>query len=84
MAGTKKARVGELDEHRRARVKAADEGLDLVERMRTDLATIASFLDEEDGAITRRGLSTKRLARLRLMAEDLHSAARFSSTSIKG
>lgn len=84
MASTKKARVGELDEHRQARRKAADEGVDLVARMRADLTAIAAFLAEEDTTIAKRGLSTKRLARLRLMAEDLGSAARFASKSIKG
>ena len=82
MASSKKARVG-ADEQRRARAKAADEGTDLIGRMRKDLAAITELLDEEDTSIARRGISTKRLARLRLVAEDLNSAARFASKSIK-
>ena len=84
MASPKKMRVGELDDHRRARLKATDEGLELIARMKADLADISKFLADEQPSITRRGLSTKRLARLRLMAEDVHSARRFSSKSIKG
>ena len=84
MASPKKVRVGELDEHRRARLKAIDEGLDLIERMKADVADISKLLAEEQPSIRRRGLTTKRLARLRLMAEDVNSAARFSTKSIKG
>ncbi len=84
VASPKKKRVGELDERRRARLKASDEGLELIERMHIDLVEISKFLVEEQPAIARRGLSTKRLARLRLISEDLGSAARFSSKSVKG
>ena len=84
MASPKKTRVGELDEHRRARLKASDEGLELIERMQDDLAAISKFLIDEEPAIARRGLSSKRLARLRLISEDLNSAARFAAKPVKG
>jgi hypothetical protein len=84
VAKTDKARVGELDEHRQVRLKAGDEGVELIQRMHADLQVLAEFLAEERSTASRRGLSSKRLARLRLMADDLGSATGFATKAIKG
>jgi hypothetical protein len=83
MPGQKKSAALATDERHLARAAAADEASELISQMRADLELIASFLATEQDAVTRRGLSTKRLARLRLMADDLASAHKFAAKSIK-
>lgn len=83
MAKADNAGVGELDEHRQARRKAGDEGVELIERMTADLGLLADFLTEERATADRKGLSAKRVARLRLMADDVRSATGFAAKSIK-
>lgn len=63
---------------------AQDEALLLLERLTADLAALRSFVAEEQAAITRKAPSPKRLARLRLVGDDLASAVKLSSKSFKG
>jgi hypothetical protein len=83
VASSKKSQV-ESDEQARLQAKAADEARELLEQMRAQTEVVAAFLAKEQSAVARRGLSTKRLARLRLMSDDLSSAARFATKPVKG
>ncbi len=83
MASSKKSQV-ESEDQARLQAKAADEARELLVEMRAQTELVAAFLAKEQAAVARRGLSTKRLARLRLMSDDLSSAARFATKSVKG
>jgi hypothetical protein len=63
---------------------ARSEALELTARARRDLAALQSFVEDEEHAATRKAPSPKRLARLRLVGDDLASAVRLASTSSKG
>ena len=76
MASSKKSQV----EAEQQRLQAKE----LLEQMLAQTEVVAAFLAKEQSSVARRGLSTKRLARLRLMSDDLSSAARFASKSVKG
>jgi hypothetical protein len=52
--------------------------------MRADLDALAGFLEAEEAHFERKAPSAKRVARLRLMAQDLASARSFSSKSMRG
>ncbi|MFN7148499.1 MAG: hypothetical protein ACK4V6_03375 [Microthrixaceae bacterium] len=82
LASSKKSQVE--SEQQRLQAKAADEARELLEQMRAQTEVVAAFLAKEQSSVARRGLSTKRLARLRLMSDDLTSAARFASKPVKG
>jgi hypothetical protein len=82
VASSKKSQVEA--EQQRLQAKAADEAQELLEQMLAQTEVVAAFLAKEQSSVARRGLSTKRLARLRLMSDDLSSAARFASKSVKG
>lgn len=56
----------------------------LLRTMRRDLETLRSFLEAEEAQLERKQSSAKRVARLRLMSQDLSSATSFSSKSLKG
>ena len=60
------------------------EALHLIAAMRSDVEALVSYLDAEERAAGGRGLSPKRLARLRLVSDDLRSAHGFVATSVKG
>ena len=58
--------------------------LHLIAAMRSDVEALVAYLDGEERAAGGRGLSPKRLARLRLVSDDLRSAHGFVATSVKG
>lgn len=63
---------------------AQDEARELLRSMRADLEALAGFLEAEEAHFERKAPSAKRVARLRLMAQDLASARSFSSKSMRG
>ncbi len=83
MAAQQQPMANGAAERRAARQKAADEARELIDRMRVDIDAISSFLTSEQESAARRGLSSKRLARLRLMSDDLSSAQGFATKPIK-
>lgn len=83
MPSSKKQQSEESELQRAAGSKAELEAAELVATMRALTEELSAFLDAEQKGIDRRGVSSKRLARLRLMAEDLQSASKFASKSIK-
>lgn len=60
------------------------EARELLGSMRADLEVLAGFLDSEEAHYERKAPSAKRVARLRLMAQDLASARSFSSKPMRG
>ena len=82
MPGSKKAQAA-ADDQRRARATASDEAAELIAALRADVETLTEFLDRESAIVDKRGSTPKRLARLRLMADDLRSASKFAAKSIK-
>lgn len=84
VASSKKSQVESEQQRLQAQAKAVDEARELLEQMRAQTEVVAEFLAKEQSSVDRRGLSTKRLARLRLMSDDLTSAARFASKPVKG
>lgn len=60
------------------------EAQQLLRTMRKDLDALRAFLDAEEQHLGRKQASAKRVARLRLMSQDLSSARAFSSKSLKG
>lgn len=60
------------------------EAQQLLRTMRKDLDALRAFLDAEELHLERKQASAKRVARLRLMSQDLSSARAFSSKSMKG
>ncbi len=60
------------------------EALALVAQLEKDLATLRTFLDAEKHATKRKAPSPKRVARLRLVSEDITSAVKLSSKLTKG
>lgn len=59
--------------------RAADEAAELLAQMRIDLAAVAAFVDAQHDELVISPPSPKRLARLRLMSEDLCSARTFAT-----
>ena len=84
MNGSKRSREKVLDVRDRAGGGSADEGLGLILSMRGVLEELVDFLEAEEKAARRRGVSAKRLARLRLISDDLESARKFASKTVKG
>ena len=64
--------------------RARDEALALIAELESELAGLAAFVAEEKRAAKRKAPAPKRLARLRLVAEDVSSAARLSRKAAKG
>ena len=52
--------------------------------IRRDLESLTAFLDTEAANLDRKGASAKRVARLRLIAQDVDSAATFARRHDKG
>ena len=85
MAGAKRSKDDAAARHRRAGTSGSSvEAVQLITAMREDLAVLQSFLDSEEKAASGRGVSPKRVARLRLISDDLRSARRFVAKSVKG
>ena len=63
--------------------RAADEAAELLDQMRADLAAVTAFVDAQHDELVISAPSTKRLARLRLMHEDLRSARGFATKPYK-
>jgi hypothetical protein len=61
----------------------AAEAEQLIAGMRRDLQVITEMLADEQQALGGRNFSSKRLARLRLMSDDLSSARKFATKSVK-
>jgi len=59
------------------------EALDLLSQLEKDLASLREFIDAEKHAVKRKPPSPKRLARLRLVSEDITSAVKLSSKPAK-
>ncbi len=57
---------------------ARSEAASLVTAIRRDLEALSAFLEAEEANLDRKGLSAKRVARLRLIAQDVDSAATFA------
>lgn len=55
----------------------------LVAQLEQDLSTLQAFVDAEKHAVKRKSPSPKRLARLRLVGEDITSAVKLSSKAAK-
>jgi hypothetical protein len=84
MATQKRDRTKDVDGRHPAGSRAAAEADDLIAGVRKDIAAVMKFLAAEEKALARQGPSSKRLARLRLISDDLNSARKFSAKSIKG
>jgi hypothetical protein len=63
---------------------ARSEAASLVTAIRRDLESLTAFLDTEAANLDRKGASAKRVARLRLIAQDVDSAATFARRHDKG
>ncbi len=55
----------------------------LIARMRHEIEVLTAFLDEEEAELTRRSPTAKRVARLRLVGDDLTAAAGFVTKKAK-
>lgn len=62
---------------------ASKEARRLIRSMRKDLRAIAAFLDTEEEHLDRRTPTAKRVARLRLIAQDLSSGRHFTASDRK-
>lgn len=72
------------DGDKSARSPAQTEALALVAQLEKELAKLSSFVAEEKKAAKRKAPSPKRLARLRLVSDDVGSASDLSTKSVKG
>ena len=63
---------------------AQREALQLLERSAAELQALSEFVADEQRVAKRKAPSPKRLARLRLVSEDIASAVKLSSKSFKG
>ena len=59
------------------------EALDLLAQLEQDLASLRAFVDAEKNGVKRKPPSPKRLARLRLVSEDITSAVKLSTKPAK-
>jgi len=59
------------------------EALDLLTQLDKDLAALRAFVDAEKHGVKRKAPSPKRLARLRLVSEDITSAVKLSTKPAK-
>lgn len=57
---------------------ARSEAVGLLDAIRRDLGVLSAFVDAEEANLDRKGLSAKRVARLRLISQDVGSACTFS------
>lgn len=73
----------ESDTPRDAAALAQSEAKSLLGQLEADLAALQAFVDAEKQGIKRKAPSPKRLARLRLVSEDVTSAVRLSSKGPK-
>jgi len=64
--------------------RAAAEARELLSEMRAQLEALGAFVVAQENELRVRRPSPKRLARLRLMSEDLQSARTFASKPPKG
>lgn len=62
---------------------ASREARRLIRAMRKDLRAIAAFLDAEEQHLDRRAPTAKRVARLRLISQDLASGRKFTAAERK-
>jgi len=62
---------------------ALSEAKALLEQLEKDLQTLARYVNDEATTLRRKGSTTKRAARLRLVAEDVSSAARLARKALK-
>lgn len=83
MGKSNKSRERSTDAREAAAAVATAEAQDLLESMRRDLASIEAFVDAEAAATADKRVSTKRMARLRLVAQDLRSASKLAERSVK-
>jgi len=74
---------GKQDGSGRKDEPAETEALALLEHLDEDLQTLTLYLAEEREALRRKGTSPKRAARLRLVGEDVASAARLARKALK-
>jgi hypothetical protein len=79
MSAAKKNRSDEPLDGARAR----EEALALADELERELAALTAFVAEEKRSLKRKPPSPKRLARLRLVSEDVASASRLSSKNVK-
>lgn len=63
---------------------ARTEALRLLKEIRQDLDALTAFVATEEATVDRRSPGSKRVARLRLIAQDVASAAAFARRSDKG
>ncbi|UDY37525.1 hypothetical protein [Dermatobacter hominis] len=84
MAAAKRAKDDAAGRGDRSDSSATVEALHLITAMRADVEALVIYLDAEERAAKGRGLSPKRLARLRLVSDDLRSAHGFVAKSVKG
>ncbi len=83
MAAPKRTREKDADPGERGR-GSSDEALQLVDAMREHVEVLVDFLESEEKAARRRAVPPKRLARLRLVSDDLRSARKFAAKAVKG
>jgi hypothetical protein len=79
MSAAKKSKVDD----EAARTRGQEETLLLVAEMERELVALLSFVAEEKRSAKRKSPSPKRVARLRLVSEDIASAARLSTKAVK-
>lgn len=63
--------------------RAQDEAFALIAQMEKEVEGLTAFLAEEKRSAKRKPPSPKRIARLRLVSDDVASAAKLSSKSVK-
>lgn len=63
--------------------RSQDEALALIAQMELELAGLSAFLAEEKKSAKRKPPSPKRVARLRLVSDDIASATKLSGKSVK-
>lgn len=66
-----------------ATTRAQDEAFSLIAQMEREVAALTTFLAEEKRSAKRKAPSPKRIARLRLVSDDIASAAKLSAKSVK-
>ncbi|MBI2704412.1 MAG: hypothetical protein HYX32_03860 [Actinobacteria bacterium] len=67
-----------------ARSPAQAEALALIANLEKEIDRLAAFVAEEKKAAKRKAPSPKRMARLRLVSDDIGSASNLSTKSVKG
>jgi hypothetical protein len=63
---------------------AVDEAIALLQQLESDLEALTRYVTEETATLQRKGSTPKRAARLRLVGEDVASAARLARKALKG